>query len=141
MKSFLKRWLILTLAVLVAIQIVPGIHYRTPMGLLTATLLLGLLNAVARPVLIFFTLPLVVLTLGLFIFVINAALLYGVGHFLKDFQVDTKWDALWGSVVISVVTMLLNWLTGANKASVKFRRVRPPRPPRSDDGGGPVIDV
>jgi putative membrane protein len=102
---------------------------------------LGLLNAVVRPVLIFFTLPLVVLSLGMFIFVINAVLLYGVGHSLRDFQVATKWDALWGSVIISVVTMLLNWLTGANKAKVKFHRVRPPRPPPPDDGGGPVIDV
>ena len=130
----------MTLAVQVASQLVPGITW-TWTGLITATLLLGLLNAVVRPVLIFFTLPLVVLSLGLFIFVINAALLYGVGHFLKDFHVATIWDALWGSVIVSVVTMLLNWLTGANKSSVKFRRVRPPPPPRSDDGGGPVIDV
>ncbi len=130
----------MTLAVQVASQIVPGITW-TWTGLITATLLLGLLNAIVRPVLIFFTLPLVVLSLGLFIFVINAVLLYEVGQHLKDFHVATFWDALWGSVVVSVVTMLLNWLTGANKSSVKFRRVRPPRPPRSDDSGGPVIDV
>jgi putative membrane protein len=143
MKSFLLRWLIMTLAVQVASQIVPGITW-TWAGLITATLLLGLLNAVVRPVLIFFTLPLVVLSLGLFIFVINAVLLYEVGQHLKDFHVATFWDALWGSVIISVVTMLLNSLTGANKTRVKFRssrRPRPPGPPPSDDGGGPVIDV
>ena len=83
MKSFLLRWLITTLAVQVAAQIVPGITWDTWTGLIIATLLLGLLNAVVRPVLIFFALPLVVLSLGLFIFVINALLLWWVGH-LKD---------------------------------------------------------
>ena len=141
MKSFLKRWIITTLAVLVAIQIVPGISYETPTGLLIATLLLGLLNAVVRPVLILFALPLVVLTLGLFIFVINALLLWWVGHILKDFHVAGFWAALWGSVIISVVTLLLNNLTGANKTRITFRRTKPPRPPPSDDGGGPIIDV
>ena len=130
----------MTLAVQVASQIVPGITW-TWEGLITATLLLGLLNAIVRPVLIFFTLPLVVLSLGLFIFVINAVLLYEVGQHLKDFHVATFWDALWGSVIVSVVTVLLNWLTGVNKASIKFRRVRPPRPGPPNDGGGPVIDV
>ncbi len=140
MKSFLKSWVITTLAVLVAIQIVPGISYETPTGLLIATLLLGVLNAVVRPVLIFFVLPLVVLTLGLFIFVINALLLYWVGHVLKDFHVATFWNALWGSVIISVVTIALNMLTGSNKSRIEFRRAKPPRPPPSDDGG-PTIDV
>jgi len=136
MKSFLLRWLITTLALFVAAQIVHGIHLDTWTGLVIATLVLGLLNAVVRPVLIFFALPLVVLTLGLFIFVINGLLLYWVGHVLRDFHVDTKWDALWGSVIISVVTMLVNWMIGDNKS-----RVEPPRPPPPSDGGGPVIDV
>jgi len=141
MKSFLKRWIITTLAVLVAIQIVPGISYDTPTGLLIATLLLGLLNAVVRPLLILFALPLVVLTLGLFIFVINALLLLLVGHILKDFHVVGFWPALWGSVIISIVSIVLNILTGTNKARFEFHRAKPPRPPPSDDGGGPVIDV
>ncbi|MGA2556178.1 MAG: phage holin family protein [Verrucomicrobiota bacterium] len=139
MKSFLKRWIITTLAVLVAIHIVPGISYDTAMGLLVATLLLGLLNAVVRPVLIFLMLPLVILTLGLFIIPINALLLWWVGH-LKDFHVAGFWSALWGSVIISVVTIVLNSLAGSSKSEVRFHRVRPPPPP-ADDGGGPVIDV
>lgn len=140
MKSFLLRWIITTLAVQVAAQIVPGITWDTWSGLLVATLLLGLLNAFLRPVLIFFALPLVVVTLGLFIFVINALLLYWVGH-LKDFHVATFGAALWGSVIISLVTMLLNYLTGNNQSRIEFHRSRPPRPPPSDDGGGPMIDV
>jgi len=129
MKSFLKRWIITTLAVLVAIQIVPGISYDTPTGLLIATLLLGLLNAVVRPLLILFALPLVVLTLGLFIFVINALLLLLVGHILKDFHVVGFWPALWGSVIISIVSIVLNILTGTNKARFEFHRAKPPAPP------------
>ena len=142
MKSFLQRWLITTLAVLVASQIVPGIT-GTWSGLITATLLLGLLNAVVRPVLIIFTLPLVILTLGLFVFVINAVLLWWVGHLLKDFHVATFWDAFWGSLIISLVTMLVNFLTGSNKSQsrMEFRRVKRPRPPPPDNGGGPTIDV
>ncbi len=140
MKSFLKRWIITTLAVLIAVQIVPGIHSDTLVGLLVATLLLGLLNAVVRPVLIILALPLVILTLGLAIIPINMLLLWWVGH-LKDFHVAGFWSAFWGSIIISVVTMVLNSLTGENKTSVHFHRGRPPsqRPP--DDDGGPVIDV
>lgn len=141
MKSFLQSWGITTLAVLVAIQIVSGIHYDTPMGLLLATLLLGALNAFVRPVLIFFALPLVILTLGMFIFVINALLLYWVGHLLKDFHVDGFWPAFWGSLIISIATMVLNNLTGANKTRVADRRANRPPPPPSDDGNGPVIDI
>jgi putative membrane protein len=140
MKPFLLNWLITTLAVQVASQIVPGFTW-TWTGLLTATLLLGLLNAVVRPVLIFFTLPLVVLSLGLFVFVINAVLLYWVGHLLKDFHVDTFRHALLASVIISVVSLVVNRLTGSNKSRVEFRTVKPPRQPPSDNGGGPMIDV
>jgi len=140
MKSFLLRWIITTLAVQVAAHIVSGITWTSWSDLLVATLVLGLLNALVRPVLIFFALPLVVVTLGLFVFVINALLLLCVGQ-LRGFHVATFWDALWGSVIISVVTMLLNYLTGAGKSRIEFRRAKPPRPPPSDDGGGPMIDV
>ena len=140
MKSFLKRWIITTLAVLIAIQIVPGIQADTNMGLLVATLLLGLLNAVVRPVLIILALPLVILTLGLAIIPINMLLLWWVGH-LKDFHVAGFWSLFWGSIIISVVTMVLNSLTGGNKTSVRYYRGGPPPPPPPRDDGGPVIDV
>ncbi len=136
MKSFLKRWFFTTVAVLVAAGIVPGIEYHGATGLITATLLLGILNAFVRPVMIFFTLPLVVFSLGLFVFIINAFLLWWVGHLLKNFQVNTFMDAVWGSLIISAVTMLLNILTRGNGTRVEFHKKPPP-----DHGGGPVIDV
>ncbi len=139
MKSFLKRWLITTLAVLVAANVVPGIHYDTPEGLIIATLLLGLLNAVVRPVMLLLSLPLLIFTLGFFVLIINALLLYWVGQ-LKNFHVDTFGAAFWGALVISIVTIILNTLTGSGGSRIRFQRTRPPQPPK-DDGNGPVIDV
>ena len=143
MKNFLKRWFFTTVAVAVVTQVLHGIQYDSNAALIEATLLLGILNAVARPLLILFSLPLVLLTLGLFIFVINAVLLYWVGHLITGFHVDGYWTALFGSLLISVVTMLLNVLTGTEKSRIQFHRggPPPPRPPPPGDGGGPVIDV
>ena len=140
LKEFLQRWLITTVAVLVAAHIVKGIRYDTPEGLIVATLVLGLLNAFIRPVLMFLSLPLVVVTLGLFNFVINALLLYLVGQ-MKHFHVDSFWVAFWGGLVISIVSLILNSLTGTGNARVTVRRGKKPPPDKPDTGSGPVIDV
>jgi putative membrane protein len=137
--SFLKRWLITAVAVMLAANIVPGIHF-TPGGLVLATLLLGLLNAFVRPIMLVLSLPLLIFTLGLFILVINALLLYWVGHILRNFQVDSFRSAFWGSLIISIVSLLLNTLTKGGGPRVEFRRGPAQRPPPRD-GGGPVIDV
>lgn len=136
--SFLKRWVILTVAVVLAASIVPGIRYSAQ-GLIVATLLLGLLNAFVRPVMLVLTLPLLIFTLGLFILVINAVLLYLVGHILQGFEVDSFASAFWGSVVISIVSLLLNSLTRSNGGGgIEIRRGKSAPPP---DEGGPIIDV
>jgi putative membrane protein len=137
MIAFIKRWIITTVAVLVAANIVHGIHYDTTVGLIIATLILGFLNAVVRPVLLVLSLPLLLVTLGLFLLVINALLLYWVGQ-MKTFHVDSFWAAFLGSIIISVVTLILNTLTKSGNSRLEFRRGKPPR--RGDDGG-PVIDV
>lgn len=93
---FFQRWAINTLAVLVATHVVSGIHYDTVTSLFVASLLFGILTTFLRPLLFVLTLPLVVLTLGLFVFVINAGLLYLVGSLVKDFRVDGFWPAFWG---------------------------------------------
>ena len=139
LKEFLQRWLITTVAVLVAAHIVKGIRYDTPEGLIVATLVLGLLNAFIRPVLMFLSLPLVVVTLGFFIFIINAVLLYLVGQ-MKHFHVDTFGAAFWGGLVISIVSLILNSLTGTGNARVTVQRGKKP-PDKPDTGSGPVIDV
>lgn len=141
MKRFLQSWLINTLAVLVAVYVVKGIHYEKPLDLLVASLLLGVLNAVIRPVLLLLALPLLVFTLGLFTLVINAALLFFVGDLMQPhFQVDSFWAAFWGALVISVVSVILNTLSGTGGARFRIERRRSP-PGGGSDGGGPIIDV
>ena len=143
MKKFLKSWAINTLAVLVAVYVVPGIRF-TDNSLLTplvTSLVLGILNAFIRPILMLLALPLLIYTLGLFKLVINALLLYFVSFLLGQyFEIDSFGAAFLGALVISIVSLLLNLLTGGSRSQVRFERRR--LPPDSDRGGsGPVIDV
>jgi len=140
-KEFLLRWLNNTAGVAVATYLVrKGIHYQKLIDLGVASLLLGILNAFLRPLLMWLSLPLMIFTLGLFTFVINAALLYFVGWLMSpSFVVDNFKAAFWGALVITVVSFLLNSLTGTNRMQVKIHRSGPPQNPRN--GGGPVIDV
>ncbi|HXI71298.1 MAG TPA: phage holin family protein [Verrucomicrobiae bacterium] len=142
---FLQSWLINTLAVLVAVQVVKGIHFRDP-GLLApvlTALVLGILNAFIRPILVVFALPLLILTLGLFMLVINALMLCFVSWLMHPyFQVNTFGAALLGALIISLISGALNILTGNTKTRVSFQRRPPPSDKRpDDDGNGPVIDV
>ena len=140
-KKFLQSWLINILAVLMAVYIVRGgIHYEKALDLVMASLLLGILNAIVRPFLMLLALPLLIFTLGLFTLVINALVLYFVGNLLRPhFSVDSFWAALWGALIISIVSVVLNTLTGTGKTRVRFERRRPPPP--GHGGSGPIIDV
>src|SRR5207237_1370031 len=136
MLRFLQSWLINTFAVLVAVQIVHGIHFRDP-GLLApvlTALLLGILNAFIRPILVIFALPLLILTLGLFMLVINAIMLLFVSWLMKPyFEVNGFWSALIGALVISIVAGALNVLTGNTKARISVQRRPPPGGKSGDD--------
>lgn len=139
---FLKSWAINTLAVLLAVKIVPGISiasgYAAP--IMTA-LTLGILNAFIRPIMMLLALPLLIFTLGLFTLVINALLLRLVAWLLPDyFHVENFWAAFIGAAIIGIVSVALNILTGGAKVSVQ-RRPPPPPSGKSGPGGGPVIDV
>jgi putative membrane protein len=139
---FLQSWIINTVAVLVAAEILSKhIHCEKNTDLLLASLLLGILNAFVRPVLMLIALPLLIFTLGLFTLVINALLLYFVGFLLKpDFFVDSFGYAFLGALIISIISVALNVLTGG--ARVTVQRGQPPGPPKPPgSGGGPVIDV
>lgn len=145
-KSFLQRWIITTLGVLLAAGIVDGVRADTVVSLLAASLLLGVLNAFLRPILMLFALPLLVLTLGLFTLVINALLLYFVAHLVKGFQVTDFWAAFKGALVISIVSVFSNVVLGKHEVRVQGGRTQQP-PSRSkpnpppDTGSGPIIDV
>ena len=139
-RSFLQRWIVTTLAVAVAANVVPGITYSDPIGLLLGSLLLGILNAFLRPFLLFLSLPLLLVTLGLFTLVINAALLWLVGTVLNSFHVRDFSAAFWGGLVISLVSVAINVLLGRPAKREEKSGDHPTRKPPSD-GGGPIIDV
>lgn len=141
-KPFLQRWLVTTIGVLVASQIVPGIHAGRFESLIVASLLLGVFNAVLRPIMMLLSLPLMLLTLGLFTFVINALLLMLVGKLVGQFDVAGFWSAFWGGLVISIVSMIANLMIG--KPQNPGNPPNPPQTPnrpRPPSGSGPIIDV
>ena len=145
-KWFIQRWLVTTAGVLIASELVSGIQYRTYGGLIVASLLLGIFNAFLRPIMMILSLPLLILTLGLFTFIINALLLRFVGYLVDSFEVNGFWPALFGGIIISIVSFVANGLIGkkekrpaaseppaVNPQPNKARRAPPP--------SGPVIDI
>jgi putative membrane protein len=142
-KSFLQRWIITTIGVLLATGLVNGISATSMVALLAASLLLGILNAVLRPILMVLALPLLILTLGLFTLIINSLLLYWVGALVNGFYVADFWSAFKGSLLISLVSLFANMALGTKEVRVKVG-TQPRRPPgtgSNDSGTGPVIDV
>ena len=108
MTAFVVRWLVTTIAVLVAAHLIPGISYDGWGALLGASLLLGIINAFVRPILLLLSLPFIIITMGLFIFVINALLLLLVSHIVPAFQVAGFWSAFFGAIIISLVSWILS---------------------------------
>jgi putative membrane protein len=142
LNKFLLSWAINTLAVGLAGLIMRShiTYHGNFLYLILASLLLGVLNSVLKPALKFFALPLLLFTLGLFMFVINALLLYLVGVLLHPyFSVDTFWSAFKGALIISIVSAVLNSMA-SGRARVEVRRGGPPRD-SGPGGSGPVIDV
>jgi len=120
---FLLRLLINAAALWVAIQLVDGIEHRGSWwSLIFVALVFGLLNASIRPLLQLLSLPIIILTLGLFIFVINALMLlltgWVSGQLNLGFYVNGFWDAFFGGLIISVVSFLLSLFTGVGKTKV-----------------------
>ncbi len=110
MKGLFIRWLILTISILAAAYLLKGIEVRGFFSAFFAAALLGILNALLRPVLLLLTLPINILTLGFFTFVINALLLMMVSGVIGGLVVSGFWAALLGSLVISLVSWLLTSL-------------------------------
>lgn len=108
MKGLLLRWLILSVAIMAAAYLFPGIHVQGFGTALFAALVLGILNAFFRPILFILTLPINILTLGLFTFVINALLLMMTSGVIGGLVVNGFGSALLGSLVISIVSWLLS---------------------------------
>jgi len=107
MKGLFIRWLILTLSILAAAYMFEGIEVSSFFSALFAAAVLGILNAFFRPILLLLTLPINLLTLGLFTFVVNALMLMLTSGIISGFHVQGFWPAVFGSLVISVVSWLL----------------------------------
>jgi putative membrane protein len=108
MRHFLFRWAITTVAVMVAASIIGGIRYDSIASLIGAALLLGILNAFLRPILLLLAAPLIILTLGIFIFVVNGLMLILVKDLVHGFHVDGFGSAFWGAILISLVSWMLS---------------------------------
>ena len=124
------HWLVIVLGLYVVTLITP-ITFDHPTDLFWAALVLIIANAIIKPLLILFTFPLVLLSLGLFLLVINAIILYCVPHFVPGFHVPGFWSAFFGAILLSLITGLF---TGYEK-KISVRRVNVA--PRSDK----VIDI
>ena len=123
MRGFLIRSILTMLAVLVTAHLVPGIAVDGWVPALGAAIVLGLLNALVRPLLLLLTCPFILLTLGLFIFVVNAVLLALTAVLIPGFHVAGFWSAVFGSIVISIISGLLNLLVGGTgRMEVAVRR-------------------
>lgn len=142
MQSAVFRWIVLALAVWVAAAIVPGIRYDDGPSVLIAALVLSILNTFVKPALSILSLPFILLTLGVFLLVINALVLMATAWLVPGFHVAGFWPAVGGSLVISVVSFFLGStnrrdgkiVVGRVETGGQFQRRPPP-------GKGKIIDV
>ena len=136
--ALLVRWSVLALGVTIAAKIIPGIHYDTLGTLLVVVLLLSLFNAVLKPLLVLFSLPFIVLTLGFGMLIINALLFLLVGEMVRGFAVDSFWAALGGALIVSLTNVFISLLIGKKPQAPRTRGPAvAPRKAKDDD----VIDI
>ena len=112
MNGILLRTLIIMLGLFLASALVPGVEINGLGTFILAALLLGLVNAVVRPIAFLLTLPITLITLGLFLFVLNAAMFGLVAALLDGFSVSGFFPAVFGAIVVSVTSMMASWYIG-----------------------------
>jgi putative membrane protein len=108
--GILFAWIIITIAILLAAYLIPGIRVDSLGSAIIGAAILGLLNALIKPIFIILTLPITLLTLGLFIFVINALLFWLAGSIIRGFSVRSFGSALLGSLVVTAITFIARHL-------------------------------
>lgn len=106
--GFLIRVLVNAFAIYLIAQVVPGIEVSSVLTAVGAGLVLGLINAIVRPILVVLTLPVTLVTLGLFLVVLNGLCLWLTSQLVKGFEVHGFWAAVWGALLVSVVSWILN---------------------------------
>jgi putative membrane protein len=107
MLRILVVWLINAAALAAVAYLMPSVSIDSAGAALAAALVLGLVNALVRPVLVLLTLPVTILTLGLFIFVINGLLFWAVGSFVSGFHVAGFWPGVFGAIIFSLISWAL----------------------------------
>lgn len=118
----LFRWLFTALLFLIISRYVPGIEVQSFSTALILAFFWGVVNVLLKPILIFFTLPLNVLTLGLFLFVINGFLFWFLSLFVKGFFVDSFWYAIVGAILLSLGSLFFNWALEQSRKDDPVRR-------------------
>ena len=121
MAGLLIRWLITTLAILAVPYLISGVRIDSFGSAMLTAAILGILNAVVRPVLVILTLPLTILTLGFFILVINALLFELAGAIVPGVYVASFWSALFASIVVSIVSWVLNSVVAGGKGETTIK--------------------
>lgn len=106
------KWLLMTAAVMIAAYVIPGVNVTGFFSALWVALFLGIVNVLVRPFLILITLPINILTLGLFTFVINGALILLASWIIKGFHVSSFWVAVLFSIVLSIINFLFSQIVG-----------------------------
>jgi putative membrane protein len=137
--QLLLRWVVTAVGVTLATRLVHGIHYDDTLTLVVVVIVLSFLNAALRPILLLFTLPLILLTAGVGVLIINALLFLFVGKIVTGFQVDGFWPALWGSLIVSITNMCLSVFIRPSPRAAS--QPPPTKKPPHKDGGGDVIDI
>ena len=110
MLRLLAHWLVNAIALLLVAYLYPDVHVESLPAALGAALVLGLVNVLVRPLIVILTLPVTILTLGLFLFVINALLFWFVAEVVHGFAVTGFGAALLGSVLYSLITLVAGWI-------------------------------
>lgn len=108
MVEILISWIVTALAILASAYLLPGVHVTSFVTALVVAVVLGIINAFIKPILLILTLPITILTLGLFAFVINAVVILLAANLVPGFTVDGFWWALIFSIVLSVINSFLN---------------------------------
>ncbi len=108
MINLFTRLIVTAFTLVLVAEFMPGIEIDSALAALIAALILGILNALIRPILVILTLPITILTLGLFIFVINAFLFWAVASFIDGFTVTGFFPALFGSIIVSLISTFIN---------------------------------
>ena len=122
MVGFLLRAAISALGLWVASLLLPGISFESPGRLAIAALLLGVVNAIVRPIAFVLTLPLTLVTLGLFLFVLNAAMVGLVARLVPGFTISGFWTAMGGAVIVWIVSWVASGLIGSKGRVERFGR-------------------